>query len=63
MNLMECAIDCGRSYQTLLRWIKAKKLPFKKVEAIKKIPFREIYIEPSDWEKFCDDNNIKRKGE
>ncbi len=56
MTLMECATDCGRTYQTLLRWVKAGKIPYKR------IGFKEIFIEPEDWHKFCADNGIVRKG-
>ena len=57
MTLMDCAVDSNRTYQTLLRWVKEGK--FK----TKKIGMRETYVEPAVWEKFCTDNNIKRKGE
>ena len=57
MNLMECATDCGRTYQTLLRWIKKGDLPYKRQG------FKDIVIDPEDWEKYCTDNGIVRKGE
>lgn len=52
MTVMDCAHDCGRVYQTVLRWINAGK-----VES-KKIGLRENYINPKVWDKFCADNNI-----
>ena len=57
MDLMECATDCGMSYQTILRWVKAGKFPTKKTG------FQKKYVEPKEWEKFCKENNINRKGE
>ena len=57
MTLRECAIDCDRSYQTMLRWCAMSKFPFKRKG------LQEIYVEPVDWAKFCQDNNIVRKGD
>ncbi len=56
MTVIELAVDSGRSDMTIRRWIRAERIPFKR------IGLREIFVEPADWEKFCSDNNIKRKG-
>ena len=56
MKLSECAVDCGRSEQTVRRWMSAGKFP------IEKIGLREIFVNPIEWAKFCRENNIKRKG-
>jgi len=57
MTLEECATDVGRTYQTLLRWIKEGDLPYKRKGK------KEIYIDPDDWEKYCNHHGIVRKGE
>ena len=57
MTLQECAYDCDRSKQTLLRWCAMSKFPFKRKG------LQEIYVDPSDWAKFCTDNDIVRKGD
>lgn len=51
---MQCAIDAGVTYQTILRWVKAGKLQ------TKNIGLRKTYVEPEVWAKFCLDNNMKR---
>lgn len=56
MTINECAFDCGRTDQTIRRWIKDRLFP------IEKIGLREIYVNPDIWIKFCNDNNIRRKG-
>ncbi len=55
MNLRECAVECDKTYQTMLRWCAMGKFPFKKA-------FKEIVVDPDDWAKFCEDNGIVRKG-
>ena len=52
MTVMDCAYDCGRVYQTVLRWVNSGKVK------CKKIGLRENYIDPEDWDQFCTDNNI-----
>ena len=54
MTLMDCAVDSGMSYQTILLWVKKKKFP------IKRKGLRQVYVEPADWKKFCDDKGIVR---
>ncbi len=61
MTLEQCAIDADRSYQTLLRWCAMSKFPFTR-RGIRETR-REIYVDPADWERFCTDNNIVRKGD
>jgi hypothetical protein len=55
MTITECAADCGRVEMTIRRWINAGKLP------VKRHGLRDIFIEPAEWEKFCAENNIKRR--
>ncbi len=55
MTLMQCGVDCDRTYQTMLRWCAMSKFPFKRIG-------KKIFVDPDDWAKFCDDNGIVRKG-
>ena len=57
MNIQEIASECGRSDMTVRRWIKSGLLPAKRKG------LREIYIDSVDFDKFCTDNGIVRKGE
>ncbi len=57
MTLMDCGEDVGRTYQTMLRWIKKGDLPHKRLDGT------DIYIKPDDWEKYCNHHGIVRKGE
>lgn len=56
MTVKECVKDVGVSRQAIHRWIKDYNIP------TKRSGLRDIYIEPEDWEKFCREHNIKRKG-
>ena len=55
MDIKEAAKDSGKSTDTIRRWIKKRGL------VVEKVGFTgEIYIDPLIWERFCDDNLIKR---
>lgn len=57
MTKAEVAALCGRSVDSVSRWIKSGKLK------TSKRGLREVYIDPVDFDKFCTDNNIVRKGD
>ncbi len=57
MTLKEAAKDATVTYQTVLRWVKMGLLE------TKNIGLKRTYIEPEEWDKFCRENNMKRRGE
>ncbi len=54
MTVRECVKDVGVSRQAVHRWIKVHNIP------TKRSGLRDLYIEPEDWKRFCDEHNIKR---
>lgn len=56
MTLMQCGVDCNKSYQTMLRWVAQSKFKFKRKG-------KKIWVDPDVWAKFCRDNDILRKGD
>jgi len=55
MTLSECAKDVGLTKQAVYKWIKKFKIPTKKTG------LRDLYIDPEDWRKFCEEHKIVRR--
>ena len=57
MTVTECAADVGKAAETVRRWIREGRLPFKKIE------FRKVFVDPEDWEKFCRKEGMCREAD
>jgi excisionase family DNA binding protein len=55
MNVEEMAKDCGRSKETVRRWIRSGRLK------ANRRGFKDYDVSPDAWAKFCESNGMQRR--
>jgi predicted site-specific integrase-resolvase len=58
LRVSECAYDAHVDNETVRRWIRKGRLHAE----FSRIGSHRYEISPEEWERFCDDNGVERRG-